>query len=467
MPSGDGGRGGPSGDLTRGAAAALEFGPEVPARRRCGTGELPSSLWGPPRAGLSGGPRGAGVLPGRPDGGQGARLREGRAGFGRPLRAARRDLSGDPGRRPLPRVARESSPSARGLLEPAAAHGGWDEARRLPEATSVRLPLPRPRSPSCLVAALPSPREGPVRGRFWLQGGRWRKGAGAEAGECCAQGAAGDACRTSIHVDSRHDAVFCLVPPPRADQPWHLGGNRRRSTQAAAQVVLNVPETRVTRLENGLRVASEDSGLPTCTVSGAAGLTRLLGWPVLEAAAGLSRGSLSPGIRFLWPVGVFLVVGSVGRNGRCAGRAPLCRLLFCTVFPDWIFKTVLCTQASSSFPSRGASAETPSGLVLGLTVQTSQNQDLNLYLTMPDILHVRVVSGCSASWTKRRGSVKHAAECGCPKPVNLTVHSGMLSAHSSQEDFSVKIRKHLSEKGGCRLPIPAAFSPKDRNWCFT
>lgn len=53
-----------------------------------------------------------------------------------------------------------------------------------------------------------------------------------------------------------------------ANQPPHLGGNRPRSTRAAAQVVLNVPETRVTRLQNGLRVASEDSGLSTCTVSG-------------------------------------------------------------------------------------------------------------------------------------------------------------------------------------------------------
>ncbi len=40
-----------------------------------------------------------------------------------------------------------------------------------------------------------------------------------------------------------------------------------RSTQAVGQVVLNVPETKVTTLENGLRVASEDSGLSTCTVS--------------------------------------------------------------------------------------------------------------------------------------------------------------------------------------------------------
>uniref|UniRef100_A0A7N6A6Z7 Mitochondrial-processing peptidase subunit beta n=1 Tax=Anabas testudineus TaxID=64144 RepID=A0A7N6A6Z7_ANATE len=38
------------------------------------------------------------------------------------------------------------------------------------------------------------------------------------------------------------------------------------ATQAAHQVALNVPETKVTTLENGLRVASEDSGLTTCTV---------------------------------------------------------------------------------------------------------------------------------------------------------------------------------------------------------
>ena len=29
---------------------------------------------------------------------------------------------------------------------------------------------------------------------------------------------------------------------------------------------MNVPETRVTGIKNGLRVASEDYGLPTCTV---------------------------------------------------------------------------------------------------------------------------------------------------------------------------------------------------------
>ncbi|XP_068163486.1 mitochondrial-processing peptidase subunit beta [Antennarius striatus] len=45
-----------------------------------------------------------------------------------------------------------------------------------------------------------------------------------------------------------------------------VGPQRLLATQAAQQVLLNVPETKVTTLENGLRVASEDSGLSTCTV---------------------------------------------------------------------------------------------------------------------------------------------------------------------------------------------------------
>lgn len=44
---------------------------------------------------------------------------------------------------------------------------------------------------------------------------------------------------------------------------------RSRSALASAslnQVLVNVPETRVTEIGNGLRVATENSGLPTCTV---------------------------------------------------------------------------------------------------------------------------------------------------------------------------------------------------------
>jgi len=46
-------------------------------------------------------------------------------------------------------------------------------------------------------------------------------------------------------------------------------GRRSRSSLAAVnqhQTLLNVPETQVTTIGNGLRVATEDSGLPTCTV---------------------------------------------------------------------------------------------------------------------------------------------------------------------------------------------------------
>uniref|UniRef100_A0A2K6RZH2 Peptidase M16 N-terminal domain-containing protein n=1 Tax=Saimiri boliviensis boliviensis TaxID=39432 RepID=A0A2K6RZH2_SAIBB len=57
-----------------------------------------------------------------------------------------------------------------------------------------------------------------------------------------------------------------LIRGAAGRQSSYFGENRLRSTQAATQVVLNVPETRVTSLESGLRVASEDSGLSTCTV---------------------------------------------------------------------------------------------------------------------------------------------------------------------------------------------------------
>ncbi|XP_064300465.1 mitochondrial-processing peptidase subunit beta isoform X2 [Phalacrocorax carbo] len=46
----------------------------------------------------------------------------------------------------------------------------------------------------------------------------------------------------------------------------HVGTGRLRASKAATEVILNVPETRVSPLENGLQVASEDSGLSTCTV---------------------------------------------------------------------------------------------------------------------------------------------------------------------------------------------------------
>uniref|UniRef100_A0A3B3C3M0 Peptidase, mitochondrial processing subunit beta n=1 Tax=Oryzias melastigma TaxID=30732 RepID=A0A3B3C3M0_ORYME len=60
---------------------------------------------------------------------------------------------------------------------------------------------------------------------------------------------------------------------PAAERPTLSGASgsvpgpqRWLASRAAQQVQLNVPETKVTTLENGLRVASEDSGLTTCTV---------------------------------------------------------------------------------------------------------------------------------------------------------------------------------------------------------
>lgn len=47
----------------------------------------------------------------------------------------------------------------------------------------------------------------------------------------------------------------------------HVGTERHTVSKVAAEVILNVPETRVSALGNGLQVASEDSGLSTCTVS--------------------------------------------------------------------------------------------------------------------------------------------------------------------------------------------------------
>lgn len=58
-----------------------------------------------------------------------------------------------------------------------------------------------------------------------------------------------------------------IAQTPKA-QVTAVACKRWRSAQAATyeQTLLNVPETEVTTLENGLRIASEDSGIPTATV---------------------------------------------------------------------------------------------------------------------------------------------------------------------------------------------------------
>nr|XP_009667756.1 PREDICTED: mitochondrial-processing peptidase subunit beta [Struthio camelus australis] len=73
--------------------------------------------------------------------------------------------------------------------------------------------------------------------------------------------------RESRLLEMRHDITYNLnVTGAFSLQRVHIGTGRFRASKAATKVVLNVPETRVSPLENGLQVASEDSGLSTCTV---------------------------------------------------------------------------------------------------------------------------------------------------------------------------------------------------------
>ncbi|XP_041348334.1 mitochondrial-processing peptidase subunit beta-like [Gigantopelta aegis] len=63
-------------------------------------------------------------------------------------------------------------------------------------------------------------------------------------------------------------ALAKVVPKSPRVQASVFTSKKWRSTSAATyqQTVLNIPETKVTTLDNGLRVATEDSGIPTCTV---------------------------------------------------------------------------------------------------------------------------------------------------------------------------------------------------------
>lgn len=72
-----------------------------------------------------------------------------------------------------------------------------------------------------------------------------------------------------MHFSEEHPGINLSnvnVTDASSLQCVHVGTGRLRASQAATEVILNVPETRVSPLENGLQVASEDSGLSTCTV---------------------------------------------------------------------------------------------------------------------------------------------------------------------------------------------------------
>lgn len=63
-------------------------------------------------------------------------------------------------------------------------------------------------------------------------------------------------------------AILRLISKLNA-RPVLRAVTRSRASLANAdlhQVLVNVPETRVTEIGNGVRVATENSGLPTCTV---------------------------------------------------------------------------------------------------------------------------------------------------------------------------------------------------------
>ena len=66
---------------------------------------------------------------------------------------------------------------------------------------------------------------------------------------------------------------------------------RFQSARAATlqQTILNIPETKVTTLENGLRVATEDSGTPTCTVNKSFAELVILYWKVYFRYKGCSK----------------------------------------------------------------------------------------------------------------------------------------------------------------------------------
>lgn len=65
-----------------------------------------------------------------------------------------------------------------------------------------------------------------------------------------------------------HPLTQSSVPAASFQQPALLKSPALRGTATFAQALQNVPETQVSLLDNGLRVASEQSSHATCTVSG-------------------------------------------------------------------------------------------------------------------------------------------------------------------------------------------------------
>lgn len=69
-----------------------------------------------------------------------------------------------------------------------------------------------------------------------------------------------------MHQGVRHFCRNILRCGTTLRHPFHARNAYGTATATASKIILNVPETKVTTIDNGLRIASEDSRLPTCTV---------------------------------------------------------------------------------------------------------------------------------------------------------------------------------------------------------
>jgi processing peptidase subunit beta len=67
-------------------------------------------------------------------------------------------------------------------------------------------------------------------------------------------------------VALRNQLFRSLASSKSGSQAFILQQRNRSTAVSLQQALLNVPETQVTTLSNGIRVCSEDSGIPTCTV---------------------------------------------------------------------------------------------------------------------------------------------------------------------------------------------------------
>lgn len=94
----------------------------------------------------------------------------------------------------------------------------------------------------------------------------WARGGSAQPAVSARGPRRGDRGVTGIQEGCFTEGGWCLVVTVPFLQAPLLGLTRSRGAATYAQTLHNIPETQVTTLDNGLRVASEESSQPTCTV---------------------------------------------------------------------------------------------------------------------------------------------------------------------------------------------------------